>query len=201
VSSDPHHRSHHRPTPKTEAFFDAVEGGPDPAVLADAAETAAKLLVRGARDADDAAVAERVVHLADTEGLDAIAALWSTAPSETLAGCLWRLYALRSWVHADPVEAAREYDAGRATAQVAGVVAGVADPPGPREVMDLADGVLRGIGDSDFADVLFRAAAFARVVATGRAHLDHPPAEAARMLTTAEQLEAAGLVEMRQGLT
>ncbi len=199
MTSEP--RPRHRPTPQPKAFFDAVEGGPDPAVLADAAETAARLLVRGARDSDDAAVAERVVHLADTEGLDAIAALWSAAPSETLAGCLWRLYALRAWVHADPVEAARQYDAGRATAAVAGVVAGVADPPGPREVIDLADGVLRGIGGGDFADVLFRAAAFARVVATGRAHLDRAPAEAARMLTTAEQLEAAGHTEMHHGLT
>ena len=36
----------------------------------------------------------------------------------------------------------------------------------------MVDEVLRGIAGSDFADVLFRAAAFARVVATGRAALD-----------------------------
>ena len=36
----------------------------------------------------------------------------------------------------------------------------------------MVDHVLRGIAVSDFADVLFRAAAFARVVATGRAVLD-----------------------------
>ena len=33
----------------------------------------------------------------------------------------------------------------------------------------MVDEVLRGIAGSDFADVLLRAAAFARVVATGRA--------------------------------
>ena len=33
----------------------------------------------------------------------------------------------------------------------------------------MVDQVLRGIAGSDFADVLLRAAAFARVVATGRA--------------------------------
>ena len=58
-----------------------------------------------------------------------------------------------------------------ARAQVARVVAGVADPPGPDELKAMVDEVLRGIAGSDFADVLFRAAAFARVVATGRAAL------------------------------
>ena len=54
---------------------------------------------------------------------------------------------------------------------MARVVAGVADPPGPDELKAMVDEVLRGIAGSDFADVLFRAAAFARVVATGRAAL------------------------------
>ena len=88
------------------------------------------------------------------------------------------------------------------------------------------DEVLRGIVSSDFADVLFRAAAFARVVATGRARLDdategHPTAGESlaghpapghpvvgqridgpsiegvqRMLVLAEQLEAAGHLEL-----
>ena len=57
----------------------------------------------------------------------------------------------------------------------------------------MVDEVLRGIAGSDFADVLFRAAAFARVVATGRAALDDASeAEVQRMLVLAEQLEAAG---------
>ena len=96
-------------------------------------------------------------------------------------------------MYAAPATVAREFDAGRARAQVAGVVAGVADPPGPEELKAMADEVLRGIAGSDFADVLFRAAAFARVVATGRAALSgSTEAEVRRMLAMAEQLEAAG---------
>ena len=38
----------------------------------------------------------------------------------------------------------------------------------------MVDEVLRGIAGSDFADVLLRAAAFARVVATGRAATERP---------------------------
>jgi hypothetical protein len=104
-------------------------------------------------------------------------------------------------VYADPVGVAREFEAGRATAPVARVVAGVADPPGPDELKAMIDQVLRGIAEGEFADVLFRAAAFARVVATGRAGMpsvDHQ--DVTRMLGLAEQLEAAGHQELHHGL-
>ncbi|MBA8804704.1 hypothetical protein FB382_002995 [Nocardioides ginsengisegetis] len=194
-------RPHHRPMTPGAGFFDDIVGGDDPALVSEAADRAAALLVRGAREAGDAEVAERLLHLADTEGIEAIAEVWSGSPADSLAGCLWRLYLLRSWVYADPVGVAREFEAGRVRAQVARVVAGVADPPGPDELRAMADDVLRGIARSDFADVLLRASAFARVVATGRASLPgSSAAEVQRMLVLAEQLEAAGHAEMRHRL-
>ena len=109
-------------------------------------DRAATLLVRGARDTEDAAVVDRVLHLAETEGLETLAEVWSGCPPDTLAGSLWRLYVLRAWVYADPAAVAREYEAGsRARAQVARVVAGVADPPGPEELKAMVDEMLRGI--------------------------------------------------------
>lgn len=194
-------RGHHRPAPRGGEFFDAFVGGDDPARVSEAADRAAVLLVRGARQQGDDAVAERLVHLADTEGIEAIAEVWSGAPADSLAGCLWRLYLLRSWVYADPAGVAREFEAGRGRAEFARVVAGVADPPGPDELRAMIDDVLRGIAGGDFADVLFRAAAFARVVATGRASLPGTTHDAVRrMLGLAEQLEAAGHVELGRGL-
>jgi hypothetical protein len=184
-----------------DGFFEAVSDGADPASLRETAEQTARLLVRGAHDSADTAIADRLVHLAETEGLETLAELWSGAPADSLAGCLWRLYLLRAWVYADPLAVAREFEAGRTRAPVARVVAGVADPPGPDELKTMVDQVLRGIAESDFADVLFRAAAFARVVATGRATLPSPSDESvARMLGLAEQLESAGHVEMAHGL-
>jgi hypothetical protein len=90
------------------------------------------------------------------------------------------------------------------------VVAGVVDPPGPDEVRRLTDLVLRGAVRGDFADTLYRAAAFARVVAAGRTQLggwadggSRTPYDsdmsAARLLTMAEQLEHAAGLEL-QGL-
>lgn len=195
-------RAYHRPMRPGSAFFAGLDGGQDPALVTEAADRAANLLVRGARDTDDPTVAERVLHLAETEGIETIAEVWSASPADSLAGCLWRLFVLRSWVYADPLRVAHEYDAGRSRAQVAGVVAGVADPPGPEELKTMVDEVLRGIAAGDFADVLFRAAAFARVIATGRATLDAPTAEdVQRMLVLAEQLEAAGHEELAHGLS
>jgi len=196
-------RPHHRPLTPGDRFFEGLEADDlDPLRLAEAADRAAYLLVRGARDSGDSEIAERVLHLADTEGIETIAEVWAGRPADTIAGCLWRLYLLRSWVYADPVGVAREFEAGRDRAAVHGVVAGVADPPGPDELRAMVDQVLLGIAGSDFADVLLRAAAFARVVATGRVELpDGDTIAAARIQAVADQLDRAARLELAGGLT
>lgn len=196
MSSSPAPR-HHRPSTPGSGFFETRPGSADPALLAEAAEQSAVALVRGARSSADPEVADRVIRLAEAEGLDSLAELWSHAPPDSVAGCLWRLYLLRSWVYADPVRAAREFDAGRHRLPVARVVAGVAEPPGPEELRMMVDQVLRGIAERDFADVLFRAAAFAHVIASGRAVLgEESGSSQLRVLSLAEQLERAGHAEL-----
>ena len=191
--------SFRRPALPGEALFDALPGDQDPAQRAETGARIARLLVRGARTSDDQAVVERLVLLADDHGLDLLADLWHQAPAESLAGALWRLYLLRTWVHREPARAAHEFDIGRRYAPVHEVVAGVVAPPGPAEVCQLVDTVLRGVAVGDLAVTLERAAAFARVVATGRAHLPEESPEstrsASRLVTTAEQLEYAGRLE------
>jgi hypothetical protein len=203
-------RPHHRPSLPGSGHFEAIETtgrGVDPAVLSEAADRAAIALVRGARDTADAALVERVVHLAETEGLETLAELWAGASPDSLAGALWRLYLLRSWVHADPTTAAREFDRGRALAPVAEAISGVEEPPGPDEVRALVDSVLQGVVVGDFADTLFRASAFARVAAAGRAQAEtvdgtsYPnDLAAARLLTLADQLQHAGQLELAGSL-
>ena len=102
-------------------------------------------------------------------------------------------------MYADPVGVSREFEAG-AAAQVARVVAGGRPARAEQPQGDDRRGAARDRG-SDFADVLLRAAAFARVVATGRASLNGPTdAEVQRMLVLSEQLEAAGHAELAHGL-
>lgn len=188
-----------RPALLGPAALDAISAGGDPAQRQEIAQTTARLLVDGARSAEDEAVVSRLISLADTHGLEVLAELWADAPPETLAGALWRLYLLRQWVHQDPGAASREFEQGRRSAPVAEVVAGVAEPPGPDEVRELADAVLRGVVRGDVATTFERAAAFARVVAAGRAEshagagadAESPRLAAVRLVRTAEQLEAA----------
>lgn len=189
-----------RPVMPGDGAFDELPGGEDPALRAEVAHRTAALLVRGARSQQDEAMVQRIVHLADEQGLDTVADLWASAPPDSLPGALWRLYLLRSWVQADPVTAAHEFATGRRHAPVQEVVAGVVEPPGPDEVRELADTVLRGVVAGDLSTTLHRAAAFTRICASGRAELtDRDAASAARLVTLADDLESAARAE-RAGL-
>lgn len=181
--------------------MDSLQSPGDAAGREAAAHATARLLVEGAQSSGDADVAARLVGLADEHGLELLAQLWADAAPESLPGALWRLYVLRQWVHGAPGEASRQFDEGRRRAPVLEAVAGVADPPGPDEVRHQVDAVLAGVATGDFAVTLERAAAFARVVAVGRADLADDPWPAAdaddalttsagRLVRTAEHLEA-----------
>ncbi len=167
----------HRPgdRPRRPALFgpsavDALVGEPDPAELIAAAHATAEALVRHGRSGGNE-VAARLVALTDEHGLDEIAVLWADRPADSLPGALWRLYALRAGIRQDPDGLARAFDAGRSLAPVHEVVAGVGDPPGPLEVLELADAVLTGAFVGDLAVAMERAGAFCRVVSTGWAVL------------------------------
>mgnify|MGYP000843932809 FL=1 len=161
-------RKPRRPSFRDPASLEALGEPSDPiAELHAAHETAAALLHTG-RAADDPAVTSRLIALTDDIGLGTLVDLWASRPARTLPGALWRLYLLREWVGTDPHGAAREYAAGIRFTEPNHAVAGV-EPPGPDEVLRVADEILRGVFDGDFAVALERAAAFCHVVASGRA--------------------------------
>lgn len=190
-----------RPALFGPAALDTFGGGVDPAALAEAAHTSAASIVGAGRLAGDPEVTARLVRLVDDHGLDTIADLWAGRPARSLPGALWRLYVVREWVTRDPLGAARDYAAGYQVAQVAHVVAGVAQPPGPGEVRALADAVLTGVYAGELDVALERAGAFCRVVSAGRALRadDDPDPDAATTSTKrasslrqmADDLEAA----------
>ncbi|WP_462418182.1 hypothetical protein [Kytococcus sp. Marseille-QA3725] len=157
-----------RPAFRTSWQLDQQVGGDDPADAVELSHSTAQVLVHRGRAAADPTVTRRLVELVDDLGLDALALLWADRPARSLPGALWRLYALRQWVATSPEAAAREYAEGMRSAEVSHAVAGVVDPPGPREVHDLVDAVLHGVYTGDLATALERAAAFCRVVSAGR---------------------------------
>lgn len=193
-----------RPAMLDPAEAELIQGDEDPATRSEVAHTTAQAIVTGGRaGAEDRDLVRRLVALVDTEGLDAIATLWSRSPHTTLPGTLWRLYLLREWVRRDPALVADRYRLGLHRAEVAGAVAGVASPPGPSDIIEVVDRVLSGLFDGDLAVALDRAAAFLRVLATGSAlHADWIEEDdddlaflvtrrAGALLTTAEELEEA----------
>jgi len=201
-----------RPTPRRPAFFSPVSmdsragaASLDPAQVTEVAHETAAVIVRTGRAVREPELTRRLVALVDDLGLSTLAELWAGRPARSLPGALWRLYALREWVRRDPVGASADYAAGIRFADVPHVVAGVAEPPGPTELQELTDAILTGVFDGDLAVALERAAAFCRVVASGRAHradesdarIEHDPLggaaqtrRAASMLTTGDDLEA-----------
>jgi hypothetical protein len=187
-----------------------LPGAIDPALRDEVAHTTARAVVHRARAAEDPEIVARLVRLVESEGLDAVAALWADAAPVTLPGALWRLYVLREWVRRDPQTVALRYRLGVAAAPVHEAVAGVPSPPEPADLRKLADAVLSGVFSGDLAVALERAASFCRILATGAA-FDADAREvadpdgasrmtrgAAGLQRTAEELEA-GASQWRAG--
>ena len=181
-------RPYHKPTKLPGFRFDDLHGADDPAKTSRVAhETAAALLERVRRHPDPEIVS-RLVSYTDDNGIDAIAELWSRAAAHSLPGALWRIYLIRLAIKDDPHATSLQFQRGTEVLQsIDEVVAGAETPTGPNEIIELADRILRGVFEGDFAVALERAAAFCRVSAAGCTSLaddsDHTEPERASLLT------------------
>jgi hypothetical protein len=159
----------HRPA----RFADLTEmidaaGGSSAESRAEVAAATAAVLVQAGRSPGDGA---RFVALADSVGIDTLAALWHDADPVSLPGALWALYLLRQWCRSSSDEVTRLWRAGEHLAPAESVVAGVGEYADSDAVQHTADAVLTGVYQGDLAVALERAAAFFRVVAAGRRSL------------------------------
>jgi hypothetical protein len=164
----------HKPTLFSGSKFDALEGGDDPARVMRVAHETARALLSRARNAGDPEVVDRLVH-----------------------------YLVRLLIHQDPAGVSLLFQRGtEVLPTIDALVAGAPIPAGPDEVTDLADRILRGVFEGDFALALDRAAAFCRVAAAGATSIaddqdaasPHRATElttrALRLTTTADELTA-----------
>jgi hypothetical protein len=156
----------HRPA----LFADLTEmidaaGGADAMSRAEIAAATAAIVVQAGRHRQGEA---DLVSLADTVGIDTLAALWRDADPVSLPGALWAMYLLRQWSRTNAEEVMRFWRAGQPLADADAAIAGMADYADVDAVRRVADAVLTGAYEGDFAVALERAAALFRVLATGR---------------------------------
>lgn len=158
----------HKPTKFPSHVFEAFQGGDDPAQISRVAHETALALLSRVRNDPDPVVIDRLVEYTDVHGIDALAELWARANATSLPGALWRIYLLRLLIRQDPQSTSYLYQRGvELSTTIDPVVAGASVPTGPAEITELADQILRGVFDGDFAVALDRAAAFCRVSAAG----------------------------------
>lgn len=162
----------HKPTLFSSPKFEAFEGGTDPAQISRVAHETAEALLARVRGNPDAEVVERLVAFTDEHGIDAIAELWARSSPRSLPGALWRIYLIRALIRQDPESISFLFQRGsEMVPTIDHVVAGASTPTGPTEITTLADEILRGLFQGDFAIALDRAAAFCRLTASGATSL------------------------------
>jgi hypothetical protein len=158
----------HKPTQYSGDKFDTFLGGEDPAQISRVAHETAQALLGRVRDNPEPEVVDRLVAFTDEHGIDAVAELWARANPRSLPGALWRIYLMRTLVRQDPTGISFLFQRGSEVAtSIDPVVAGASTPTGPEEIIVLADQILRGLFEGDFAIALDRAAAFCRITALG----------------------------------
>jgi hypothetical protein len=158
----------HKPTKFSGGKFETFKGGEDPAQISRIAHETANALLARVRNDPDPEVLDRLVTFTDQNGIDAIAELWARANPKSLPGALWRIYLIRLLIRQDPEGTSFLFQRGtEVMATIDPVVAGASMPTGPAEIIELADRILRGVFEGDFAVALDRAAAFCRVTAAG----------------------------------
>jgi hypothetical protein len=203
----------HKPALFGGREFDAFAGGDDPAAVLRIAHQSAHRLLSRARGADDPEVVDRLVSYTDEHGLDALAELWARSSPHSLPGALWRIYLVRVLIRQDPAGVALLFQRGtEVLSTIDPVVAGAPLPAGPQEITALADRILRGAFEGDFAIALERAAAFCRVTGAGALSVadDQDAASperatelttrAQRLITTADELMACARMSRAQTL-
>lgn len=158
----------HRPVRLSTEKFERYQGAGSPEDLAAAAQASARALLTRGRANEDPSVTKRLVHYTDEFGIEAVAELWSRAAPVTIAGALWRIYALRGLIRANSQLISHYYERGMHSSYLAQALAGVPSPPTADEICATVDVILAGAYTGDFDVALNRFGAFCRVLALGQ---------------------------------
>lgn len=161
----------HKPVKLSTEIFERFTGATSPEDLTTAAQASARALLARGRANEDPSVTKRLVHYTDEFGIEAVAELWSQAAPVSVAGALWRIYALRGIIRSNSQLMSHYYERGMHSHYLAQALAGVPSPPIADEICSTVDAILAGAYTGDFDVALNRFAAFCRVLALGQDHV------------------------------
>ncbi|MEZ7897950.1 MAG: hypothetical protein QMB98_03970 [Flaviflexus sp.] len=137
-----------------------LTGEPDPAYSSELAHVSAQALVpTKTRQNIDDDVRERVLDLISNEGIDLVAEAWVRAPSDTLAGVMWRGYLLSEWIRREPADVQRRYAASAAMHEAEEKKEILVSSPETIRARWVS--VFDGLGADDFDSLLLDSARFA----------------------------------------
>lgn len=185
-------RQFDRPVVQSGEVFDQRIGVEDPADDFSFTHDTAWALLDRVRKQPDPELVKRVIEVAETDGIDDIAELWSSAHERSLPGLLWRLYLLYRVVSENPEHASHLFEVGVSQSiTIDPAVAGITEPISPVSIRTLCRQILRGAFTGDFAVALERAASTASVMSDGATmladtrddHLDQGADHDATLLT------------------
>lgn len=158
----------HRPIKFSTEKFERFQGSTSPEDLTAAAQASARAILARGRANEDPSVTKRLVHFTDEFGIEAVAQLWAQAAPLTVAGALWRIYALRGIIRANASLMSYYHERGMRSSYLAQALAGVPSPPTAQEICSTVDAILAGAYTGDFDIALERFAAFCRVLSLGQ---------------------------------
>lgn len=199
-------RAHQRPVLHPSTDFDHIIGSDEPGAHHQLAQETSWAILHRVQRSSNPETVERVVALAQGDGIDDLAELWSEASEQSLAGMLWRLYLLHRVAQVDASGTAIMFRLGTDAARtIDPVVAGAASPITPDSIVELCDTILRSAFSGDLADALDRAASYCRIMGLGAAALadqrDEFDDEHAAELTTRALRYATFARELHAGAT
>ncbi len=135
------------------------------------AHDTANTLVREGDLAERVDKLQRLQEFVARDGLDTLAELWAQAEPGSLPRALWRLFQVREQLRLHPEQMSALVQRGIDTlTTIDPYVVGAEVPVTVQGLVNIVDQLLTGTFTGDLPDVLERAAALARVVASGLLH-------------------------------
>lgn len=160
-----------RKAPRRPAMLDAeqaenIPGAEDAASSSEVAHLVAQTLLGIEKESDENV--QRLRQLLESGGIDTVSELWSTSPTSTLPGTLWRLYLVYQWYLRDPQLVNERFQQGLAALDIGDIFSREHSDKSVANLMDKLAALWQAqTSIAELAPLLDRVSDFLQVLASG----------------------------------